>query len=532
MGTTIDDSRTIDDRTGDQDHATVASVRAMIPEEFRTEAVTMAEVRAFQMDIDKDQDRQEAKRDGQTVSNYYFNRLQMKELEDHLRIEFPQTWESKFRVTENFTRSTSRQLSTIYKKAPTREPISMDGTEIGETELEEQKKIINNIYKRGQIDKSFQEIERFAKWAKSVLCRVIWQPNTNKPVLKPYPPQFYDVMISDSGILQAVIISDYQPGQQNAAAKKGRNFWVWTATEIAHFKGVEMVQKKIMTNELGMIPFVFFNDELPVENEKPYLHADTLLSNANLAINRMLTDGMSLIKNKTYGQPYIAGGDVDSLPKTTGHEEVWHVPRGQDDTQNPEIGMLEPSGDIDSILKLIERVANGYGTSRGLAPDSFSAQRSSQAQSGLALKIKNHNLIDMRDSEELKYFFLENEIFPILRAFHNLFKGAENGHNLNEIREDFALNVHFQKNDMAFESPVEVQRQNQSEVSSKLLKPTDFVRQRFPHMDEDEAMTYLKQVEEQLKELGFMTSLSAIDEALGIEPEGGQDDDDDDLGDE
>ncbi len=531
MHSDTNDSSTIVDIEGQQQHATVQSFKAMAPQDFTPENVTLEEVVEFQKEIDKDKDRQEAKRDGNTVSNYYFGRLQMQELEDHLRVEFPQTWAQKFKITENFTKSTSRQLSTIYKKPPTREPAPLPESAITDKDLEEQKTIIDGMYKRGQLDLSFQEIERFAKWSKSVLVRVMWQPNTNKPVLKPYAPQFYDVMVSDSGILQAVIISDYHVGTQTQDNKDNRNFWVWTATEKAHYKGanMQMVGESI-PNELGMLPFVFFNDELPVENEKPYLHADTLLSNTNLAINRTLTDSMSLIKNKTYGQPYIAGGDVDNLPTTSGHEEVWHIPAGKDDDKLPVVGNLEPSGDIDSILKMIERLANGYGTSRGLAPDSFTAKRTGGTQSGVALKINNHSLIDMRDSEEVKYFFLENEIFVILRALHNLFKGRANGHDKMELSESIFLAVHFIKNDMAFESPVEVQRQNQSEVNNGLLKRTDFVRHRFPHMDEDEALEYLKAVQEQNEELGVGTSLEEIDKALGIPAEGQDDDDEDDNG--
>lgn len=523
----IIDPTTIHDINGEQDHATVPSVLAMAPDNITAQdPVTMEQVRQFMLDQEQDKDKQEAKRDGDKVANYYFDRLQMDELEEHLRIEFPNTWRNKFRMTENFTKSVSRQLSSIYKKKPKREAINSRISSISDAELKIQSELINFVYEHGKIDRAYQEIERFAKWSRSVLIEVIYQPKTSKIILKPYSPQFYDVMVSKSGILQAVIISDYQIGRQSDKDLKGRNFWAWTDTEFQHFQGPDLTAVgEVEENPLGRLPFVFYNDDLPVENEKPYLHADTTLANTNLAINRLLTDAMSLVKNKTYGQPYTIGIDPDKSAQPTGHEVIWNL-QPKNEGQQVEVGVLSPSGDLEAILQMIERTANGYATTRGMAPDTFTAVKTGKtADSGVALKIKNHVLLDMRDGEESKYQDLESEIFNVVRDVHNFNADAEGGHDLPEINEDLKLSVHFDDNSLAFENPAQIRQMMLLEVNQGLLKLSDFVRASRPHFSEEEAEEYLKQVEEQRVRLGLSPSMEAIDKALNAT--GDENDEDD-----
>ncbi|MEC9236975.1 MAG: hypothetical protein VX803_12090, partial [Pseudomonadota bacterium] len=326
-------------------------------------------------------------------------------------------------------------------------------------------------------------------------------------------------MVSDSGVLQAVVISDWVPINGQSQDKKDRNYWVWTKDYSAlHFQGADvklMDNEADKINEMGIIPFHLFNDELPVENEKPYLHPDILLQNTNLFINKALTDGGSLIEYQIYGQPYMIGGDADSVPDQTGHNQFLHIQRGtMGDQESIEVGILQPKADFEGLLKFIERVANGYGTTRGLAPDSFSARKSGAPQSGISLKLENHVLVEMRDSEESKYDELENELFPIIRAVHNFQQNREGGHDLEEISEDVKLQLDFSETDEAFENEAENQRQGLAEVSQGLLKPSDFVRRRFPRMSADDAIAYLNAAKEEKEGLGLMTSLTDIDNAL------------------
>ena len=515
--TDTNNATTISDDLGEQESATVKSVLVTAPDEFvEAQSVTMDEARKFQIEINKDEDRIEAKKTGAVVSNYYHGRLQMLELSDWMRQEFPQTHASKFKIVENFVKSTSRQLSTIYKQSAVREAINKRNKDASPESLEDDTKVINFIYEFGDLNRSFQEIERHAKWAKTVLIKVMFQSKTGKITLKPYSPQFYDVMVSDSGVLQAVIISDFMAGTATKKENSARRYWIYTDDEIQEFRGDKLKPVgALKKNELGRLPFVLFNDDLPVENEKPYLHADSMMSNTNLAINTKLTDAMSLTKNKTYGQPWIIGGDKDKLPNFSGHEEIWHIVQGKGDDHAPTVGILHPSGDLESLLTLIERLANGYATSRGLAPDTFTAVKTGTgASSGIALKIKNHVLIEMRDSEEAKYMNLENEIFDLIRAIHNFNTDVKGGTDLPPISDDVKLSVHFDDNSLAFENPVEIRSQQLTEVNQGLLKRTDFVRASRPHFDEAEALQYLKDVEEQNKDLNVVPTMDALDKAL------------------
>lgn len=484
---------------------------------------TIEEIREFIKLQNISEDNDEKKTNGEKVANYYFGRLQLKELEDYLMSRFPDTWRDKFKIAENFVKSVSRQLSTIYKGSPSRDPIAERGENISNTELEDQDELIDFIYKRGKLDVSYQEIERFSKWARSVLIRVGYNKDAKKITLKPYAPQFWDVMVTEGGELRAVIISDWMPKSAPDEEKVARRYWVWTHEVNGLFlQGSDLhVEDEGMPNEFGVIPYVLHNDELAVENEKPYLHPDILMANTNLAINKNLTDGESLIEYQIYGMPYIIGGDPDKIPDKTGHNQFLHLPRGTMDDKDPIIGILQPKADIDALLKFIERLANGYATTRGLAPDSFTADKNQSVQSGVSLKLKNHVLLEMRDSEESKYDCLENELFPIIRAVSNAWNNVDGGHDFGEISEKIKLILDFADNDEAFENEAESQRQGLAEVSQGLLKPTDFVKRRFPRKSTEEAKEYLIEVKVEKEELGLITSLDDIENALGQEDEGG-----------
>jgi len=127
----------------------------------------------------------------------------------------------------------------------------------------------------------------------------------------------------------------------------------------------------------------------------------------------------------------------------------------------------------------------------------------------------------MRDSEEDKYACLENEIFKVVRAVSNAWYNVEGGHKFGEISEKIEIEVEFDDNDEAFENEAESQSQALAEVSQGLLKPTDFVGRRFPRKSLDEKKEYLKEVIEEKKEFGLMTTLEDIDNALSSDNEGG-----------
>ena len=519
------DASTITDLdNGEQPIATVKSTLAMPIDPPDITPPTIEEVREFIKSQNQSEDNEEKKKNGEKVANYYFGRLQLKELQEYLQRRFRDTWQDKFMIAENFVKSTSRQLSTIYKSSPKRDPIVDRGKALSEQALKDNDELIDFIYKRGKLDVAFQEIERFAKWARSVLIKVGYNRDSKKITLKPYTPQFWDVMTTDGGELRAVVISDWVP-QTGAAdeAVMSRRYWVWT-TEVnaMQLRGPNLdIVGEIELNTIGVIPFVLHNDEPAVENEKPYLHADILMMNTNLAINKNLTDGESLIEYQIYGMPYLLGGDPDKIPDKTGPNQFLHIPMSTMDTQKIEIGILQPKADIDGLLKFIERLANGYGTSRGLAPDSFSAEKTQIPQSGVSLRIKKHVLIEMRDSEETKYSCLENELFPIVRAISNAWFDVDGGHKFGEISEDVILEVDFPDNDEAFENEAENQRQGLVEVNQGLLKPTDFVRRRFPRKSQEEAEQYLVEVKEEKEKLGLLTTLEDIDTSLGEPDEGG-----------
>jgi hypothetical protein len=515
--TTIDDTK-LDE---EQPKATVRSTLAMPIDPPEIIPPTLEEIRQFINDANQDEDNQERKATGERVANYYFGRLQLKELEDYLKNRFPETWQDKFKVCENFVKSVSRQLSTIYKKSPTRDPIAERGEKVSETDLKANDDLIDFIYKRGKLDTQFQEIERFAKWARSILIKVGYKQSTKKMTLKPYSPQFWDVMTTEDGDLRAVVISDWVPNNAEDENKQARRYWVYTQDVLGMMlQGPDLnIVEEGVENELGVIPFHLFNDEPAVENEKPYLHPDTLMSNTNLAINKNLTDGESLIEYQIYGMPYIIGGDPDNMPDQTGHNQFMHIARGTMDDKDPVIGILQPQADIDGLLKFMERLANGYATSRGLAPDSFSAEKTQSPQSGVSLKLKNHVLIEMRDSEESKYEGLENEIFPLVRAISNAWNGVEGGHSFGEISEKVKLEMDFKESDEAFENEAEGQRQALAEVNQGLLCPTDFVGRRYPRKNKEERLEYLKECQEQRQELGMGGSLEDLDRSLDVEDE-------------
>ena len=125
----MSDSNTIIDPnpSSEQKKATVRSTLAMAVEMGEPETITMDQVRSFLKGLDKDQDNIERKELGEQGANYYFGRMQLKETEDYMVAEFPDTWKTKVKQAENFTKSVSRQLSQMYKSPPKRDPVTLRG---------------------------------------------------------------------------------------------------------------------------------------------------------------------------------------------------------------------------------------------------------------------------------------------------------------------------------------------------------------------------------------------------------------------
>ena len=111
---TIDEDSTRDEQL----EATQRSLLAMPIEEETVTPPTLDEIRQFLKKQNNNTDNQERKANGEKVANYYFGRLQLAEMKTYLKSRFGETWKDKFAIVENFTKSVSSQLSTIYKKSP------------------------------------------------------------------------------------------------------------------------------------------------------------------------------------------------------------------------------------------------------------------------------------------------------------------------------------------------------------------------------------------------------------------------------
>ena len=453
----------------------------------------------------------ERKLNSKEVYDYYWGVRQLRMLEDEMQHRFPQGWLTRRKAVENVTKTITDQISVVYKSPPDR-TVSMElGVDASEAEQEamvgekaEIQSLYDQIYMDAKIDLEMQKLERYQNFDRTSLIQVRYIESEKRVKLSVLPQFLFDVVLDDDGNLSAVILSDFIEEERI----EDKKYWVWTKDSFyrmdSEFNIVPDESNPNHTNPDGIIPFIMVHQVVP--DSGWYCDADINLSNLNLNINLILSDALHLAEFQVHGQlignNVKFGRDVEWGPETLVEYE------SKNPDQPAKMEFLTPNANFDGLFDTVNRVLGGFANSRGLPINMFSIDKQG-VESGVALKIRNAPLIELRESQEEIFRNVERELLDMITTIWNNNAGL---HGAGMLPEELEVNVTYNRPDDAFESMQERIGGLMTLKAHGLIKLTEVVMALKPSFSEDDAKKYLMEVAEQEKMYGKSNDMGNINQ--------------------
>jgi len=426
------------------------------------------------------------------VYDMYSGNRQLALLDSEMQRQFPETHSEKPRQVENITKTIVDAISVVYKSPPDRR-LSASETEEANLSDEAKKELqaeYDKITEESNLDMSFQKLERYLNFDCSDLIQIMFVDGKMK--YKVWPQFLFDILKDDMGRVIAVALSDFD----ETSPSDIKNWIVWTDSNYWKFDKdlmlVENPNNPDNENPYGEIPFVFATYEEPDQGN--YCESDIILAQTNLNINLLLSDMIDLADFQVHGQ--LVGLNVDMPENAKWGKEHMLMYRPENPDISSSIEFLKPDANFEGLLMTINRFLSGLSTSMGLPPNTFSMERQS-AESGVALKIRSAPLIELRESMEVKFIDIEDQVRQKTIIVWN---AHEADHVENNLPEDLEVTVQFNEADEAFESRTEMIQNTAMLKAQNLISWTEAVMAIHPNMKEEDARAHLEMIAEQKAE--------------------------------
>jgi len=498
--------------------------RRPAPEPEDVENIQLSDVRAF-IEFNKnegDEGQQSRKKISKEVYDYYWGTRQLELLTEEMRERFPKTVTSRRKHVENVSRMIVDSISVVYKQPPDRVVGADIDSEASDAEIEAldaERAEIQSTYDRmvndAKLDMQFQKLERYVNFDRTDLIWVRWMDDKLQTSVV---PQFlFDVMLDEDGRLAAVVLSSYLDEDHI----KEQKYFVWTKENFWKLDD----QLNVMPNEEnpdnvnpdGLIPFVLVRQVVP--DDGIYCDADLNLSNTNLNVNLLLSDALHLSEFQVHGQ--LVGQNVDFSTSVEWGPESLVTFEAKDPDHAAELKFLKPDADFDGLFETVNRILAGFARSRGLPENTFSTTKSA-VESGVAIKIRNAPLIEIRESLEEFYREVESGLLEVMVPMWNLRVDAGEI-DADKLPDDLEVKIVYNRPDDAFESMSDKVTNMLALKAQGLIKPTEIIMAMKPSFNEKDAEKYLEEVAAEMERLrgasGLFDSFDPTRDPARTEPQ-------------
>lgn len=247
-------------------------------------------------------------------------------------------------------------------------------------------------------------------------------------------------------------------------------------------------------NPFGVIPFVYINTSklelLPYPNKTALdigILIPKLLTDLNYSA-QFLSHSVIWTKNAD-----LAGAEINP-------DAIVHL--GDTDAATgaiPEIGTINPETDIDGVLKLIEFQLSSYLTTEGLKAGGIGNMDANQESSGVSKIIDESDATDARKNQMEIFRDVEKDLW------FKIAKIQETGSRTGSVEEkrlftsNFPLNMSVRFSEIR---PLESEKQKYEKIKIgrdlKLLTRKQALQELYPDLNEEQLMSRLKDVEDEL----------------------------------
>ena len=212
------------------------------------------------------------------------------------------------------------------------------------------------------------------------------------------------------------------------------------------------------SHDFGRIPFVYCS------NSKLQLIPQADIDSYAMAvlIPKLLTDLNYATQFNSHGIKY--GIDIDVKNLDGNPDSFWVINSLDGENRKPEIGTLQPTIEIEPVLKLITDTVAMWLETKSLKASNIGKADSSA--SGVAKVIDNADVTDVRKANVKKFTKFEKEFWDLLSVMHEVWL-AEDNFNAPELSSLFTSNfmISVEYGDM---TPIEDPAEQRAELQFKL----------------------------------------------------------------
>tara|TARA_R100000700_G_C3172341_1_gene146877 strand:+ start:444 stop:1778 length:1335 start_codon:yes stop_codon:yes gene_type:complete len=358
----------------------------------------------------------------------------------------------------NITKRVIDRISLVYMKAPIREYSNEN--------------VIDFFHHK---DFKMQRLERLTNLLECVLVKPTWRnEHIEYDIIRDWEPLFY----GDDPLEPTAITYPLQV--RSSVLDTTAELWAYWDME-NHFiyekgTGKKMAQdgNEDMVNPYNMLPFVkCYRDGKP---ESSYFDTDasSCLIATNTSINVAEYNKNANIMFQSFGFGYITGSNIEKEQLDIGQDK-WSF-LGHDGVLN----MVAPPNSVpaltDSIKESYKMLAQNYHLS-------VSFVEGTTAESGVALRLRNQELMDSRRSDVVRWKEIESKIFEIEERIIAVEKGQDAG---------FLLGVDFEESTEIL-SEEEKRAKWDWELANGLIDKADILMQQNPdkYPERQDALDYL-----------------------------------------
>ena len=358
----------------------------------------------------------------------------------------------------NITKRVIDRISLVYMKSPIREYSNEN--------------VIDFFYHK---DFKMQRLEKLTNLLECVLLKPTWRnEHIEYDIIRDWEPLFY----GDDPLEPTAITYPLQV--RSSVLDTTAELWAYWDLE-NHFIYEKGTGKKIaqdgnedMVNPYGMLPFVkCYRDGKP---ESSYFDTDASpdLIATNEATNVAEFNKNANIMFQSFGFGYITGSNIEKEKLEIGQDK-WSF-LGHDGVLN----MVAPPNSVpaltDSIKESYKMLAQNYHLS-------ISFVEGTSAESGVALRLRNQELMDSRRSDVTRWKEIENKIFEIEERIIAVEKGQDAG---------FLLGIDFEESTEIL-SEEEQRLKWDWELANGLIDKADILMQQDPdkYPERQDALDYL-----------------------------------------
>lgn len=338
-----------------------------------------------------------------------------------------------------------------------------------------------------QVNKSMSEADTLLNLSKSFAIEpYVEDGQIQLRVLK--PDQFMVISDSKTDPNKATILVKFMGSVENNG-KNVLNLWIYTDTQFIRALSDGTILEQNL-NPYGMLPFVYgkANSFLLQPDADMDFYSNVLL------IPRILSDLNYAVQYMSHSRVY--GIDIDPTKANISPDSmtIFQSRDGNGDSTSPQIGMVNPSVDVDKVLSLCKFTVGNILDTKGIKSSGTTSLDASNVASGVAKIIDEADVHQVVEENRLILQDCEKRLWKLIGAIHNIHVGTDNFQFTKGLDSPFEVSISFPAI-RVLPDPTEQRENLKFQLEAGLMTKKRALTKLNPDLSEDEIDQMIKELE-------------------------------------